>query len=140
MKTIKKDTDLGLLLLRTLVGGLLLLHGFGNLRDGYSFIQGVFAQNGLPEFLSYGAFFGEIVAPLLLILGVKPRLASGFIVLTMLVVILTSHSGEVFSLNQFGGWAIELQAFYLFGALALLFTGAGRYTLLRPLNPSYHVE
>lgn len=130
MKTIKKNTDTGLLILRLLVGGLLIFHGFGNLLSGYAFIKNMMVQSGLPEFLAYGAFLGEIVAPILIIIGYRERLSSLLVVLTMVVAILTTHSKEVFALNQFGGWAIELQAFYLFGALAIFFTGAGTYALL----------
>ena len=129
MKTIKKNTDTGILILRLLVGGLLLLHGFGNLLSGYTFIKSMMLQSKLPEFLAYGAFLGEIIAPILIILGYHARLSSVFVVLTMTVAILTTHATEIFALNQFGGWAIELQAFYLFGAIALFFTGAGKYAL-----------
>ncbi|WP_350284764.1 DoxX family protein [uncultured Croceitalea sp.] len=126
MKTIEKNADIGVLILRLLVGGLILFHGFGNLLSGYTFIKSMMLQSGLPEFLSYGAFIGEIVAPIFLIIGYKERLASLFVALTMLVAILTTHSSEIFALNQFGGWAIELQAFYLFGAIAIFFTGRGK--------------
>jgi len=127
MKTIEKNTDLGLLILRVLVASLLILHGFGNLMSNYAFIKSMMVNSGLPEFLSYGAFVGEIVAPVLIIVGYKERLASMLVAFTMLMAIATTHSTEIFQLNQFGGWAIELQAFYLFGALVIFFTGAGKY-------------
>ena len=129
MKTIEKNTDFGILILRVLVAGLLIFHGIGNLLNGYEFIKSMMAQSGLPEFMSYGAFFGEIIAPVLIIIGYKERLASLFVALTMLIAILTTHASEIFALNQFGGWAIELQAFYFFGALAIFFTGGGKYVL-----------
>ncbi|WP_422107056.1 DoxX family protein [Winogradskyella sp.] len=127
MKTIEKNTDFGILVLRVLVAGLLIFHGIDNFLSGYSFIKSMMAQSGLPEFMSYGAFIGEIIAPILIILGYKVRLASLFVALTMLIAILTTHAEEILALNQFGGWAIELQAFYLFGALAIFFTGSGKY-------------
>ncbi len=89
------------------------------------------AQSGLPEFLGYGAFIGEIIAPFLIIIGYKARVASLFVAFTMLTAIATTHSGEILALNKFGGWAIELQAFYLFGALAIFFTGGGKYVICR---------
>ena len=130
MKTIETKTDLGLLALRVLVAGLLIFHGVGNLLNGYAFIKSMMAQSGLPEFMAYGAFFGEIVAPVFMILGYKVRLASLLVAGTMLVAIFTTHLGDVFSLNQFVGWAIELQAFYLFGALVVFLVGAGNYAIL----------
>ena len=130
MKTIETKTDLGLLALRVLVAGLLIFHGVGNLLNGYAFIKSMMAQSGLPEFMAYGAFFCEIVAPVFMILGYKVRLASLLVAGTMLVAIFTTHLGDVFSLNQFVGWAIELQAFYLFGALVVFLVGAGNYAIL----------
>ncbi|WP_298540889.1 DoxX family protein [uncultured Aquimarina sp.] len=129
MKTIEKNTDFGILILRVLVAGLLLFHGVGNFLNGYEFIKGMIGRSGLPEFISYGAFIGEIIAPLLIVIGYKERLASLFVALTMLAAILTTHANEIFALNQFGGWAIELQAFYLFGAIVIFFTGGGKYVL-----------
>lgn len=129
MKTIKQNSDLGNLILRVVVASLLIFHGFGNLFSGYAFIKSAMAQSNLPEFIGYGAFIGEIIAPIFIIIGYKERLASLFVALTMLVAILTVHTGDIFALNQFGGWAIELQAFYLFGAIAIFFNGAGNYAI-----------
>jgi len=44
----------------------------------------------------------------------------------MLVAIALAHTDEVFTLGAQGGWAIELQALYLFGAVAIALLGAGR--------------
>ncbi len=131
MKTIEKNTDIGILILRLLVAGLLLFHGIGNLLNEYAFIKGMMTQSGLPTFMAYGAFIGEIIAPILLILGYQVRLSALLVALTMLIAILTTHVGELFALNQFGGWAIELQVFYLVGAIAIFFTGGGRYGIAR---------
>ena len=125
----KENTDVGILILRVLVGSLLILHGIGNLFSGYAFIKSVMAESGLPQFLAYGAFTGEIVAPILIIIGYWERLASLFVAATMLVAIVTVHASEIFALNGFGGWAIELQAFYLFGAVAIFFTAGGKYVI-----------
>ncbi len=131
MRTIKKNEDLGNLLLRTLLASLLMLHGSGNLLSGYAFIKSVMAQSGLPEFLAYAAFIGEILAPIFIIIGYQERIASLFVATTILMAIFTAHVGEIFALNQFGGWAIELQAFYLIGAIVIFFNGAGDYVLLK---------
>ena len=47
----------------------------------------------------------------------------------MIVAILLVHTGQLLSLNNQGGYALELQAMYLFSALALVFAGAGRYSI-----------
>ncbi len=123
---INKNQDTALLTLRVLVGALIMLHGFGNLLSGYAFISQVLEKAGIPSFFAAGAFMGEILAPILLIIGFRTRLAALAIAATMLVATLLVHRGEIFALNQFGGWAVELQAFYFFGAIALFFSGAGR--------------
>ncbi|MDW3208531.1 MAG: DoxX family protein [Reichenbachiella sp.] len=122
---IDKNQGLALFIQRVLVGFLLLFHGIANFTSGYAFIKSVFAGYGLPEFFAYGAFIGEIVAPLLIIAGYRTRLAALVLVFNILVATLLAHAGDIFALNQFGGWAVELQAFYLFGGLAVFFSGAG---------------
>lgn len=50
----------------------------------------------------------------------------------MVVAILMAHTSDIFSVNPMtGGWTIELPMFYLLGAVALCFTGAGRYALTK---------
>ena len=40
-----------------------------------------------------------------------------------------AHSADIFTLNQFGGWGIELQGLYLFGAIVVFLLGAGKYAV-----------
>ena len=47
----------------------------------------------------------------------------------MLVAILLAHTGQIGSLTNNGGWALELQGMFLFSALAIAFMGAGRFSL-----------
>ena len=47
----------------------------------------------------------------------------------MIVAVGMAHAGDIFTLSQSGGWAIELPALYFFGAVALIFTGGGKYAL-----------
>ena len=125
----EKNQGLAIFIQRVLVGFLLLFHGIANLSSGYAFIKSVFAGYGLPEFFAYGAFIGEIVAPLLIIAGYRTRLAALILAFNMLVATLLAHAGDIFALNQYGGWAIELQAFYLVGGIAVFFSGAGAFAL-----------
>jgi putative oxidoreductase len=39
------------------------------------------------------------------------------------------HTGELFSIVETGGYALELQAMYLLSAIAIALLGAGRYSL-----------
>lgn len=124
-----KNKEIGLLLLRCIIGILILFHGIANLTSNYSFIKTILNQFSIPEFVAYGVFVGEIIAPILIIIGYKTRLASLVLAFNMLLAILLVHSSDIFTLNKFGGWAIELQALYLFGAISIFLLGAGKYTI-----------
>jgi len=128
-----KNDDLGKLILRLTVGILILLHGIDKIGNTGSldFIAGQLANSGLPGFIAYGVFVGEVAAPLLLIGGAYCRIAALVIVGNMLFSIGLVHMGELFTLSKNGGWALELQGFYLFGAVAIAFLGSGRYAIKR---------
>jgi len=125
----KKELNIGLLIMRIGVGLLVLLHGIGNLKNGYQFIKGLLSGVGIPEFIAYGVFLGEIIAPICILIGYRTRIASLLVAFSMVMAILLAHAKDVFALNQFGGWAIELQAIYLLIPAALFFTGAGTHAL-----------
>lgn len=94
--------------------------------SNYAFIKGLLEGVGIPSFLAYGVFIGEIIALVLIIIGYRARLASLTLAFSLLNAILLAHSSDIFSLNQFGGWGIELQALYLFGATTIFLTGPGK--------------
>ena len=87
------------------------------------------ASHSLPGFLAYGVFIGEIIAPLMVILGVHTRIGAVLIAGNMLVALVLVHMGELFALSKTGGWALELQGFFLFTAVAIFFLGAGKYAV-----------
>ena len=125
------SADAGKLLLRLTVGILLLLHGLAKVASGPDMIVGMVEKVGLPGSFGYAVYLGEVVAPLALILGVWTRIAALVVVANMAVAIALVHMGELFTRNQGGGWSLELQAFFLFTALAIALIGPGRYALTR---------
>jgi putative oxidoreductase len=131
MKSLQRiqNKDTGLLIHRVSISVLILFHGIANMSSNYSFIKTLVSGIGLPAFIAYMVFIGEIVAPILIIVGYRTRLASLLVAFNMLIAILMAHSADIFSLNQFGGWAIELQGLYLFSAVSLIFLGAGKYAV-----------
>ena len=84
------------------------------------------SSNGLPALLAYGVYIGEVVAPLMVIVGYQARVGALLIVINMVIAIFLAHSGDFFSLTEHGGWAVELQMFYLLSALAVVFLGSGK--------------
>ena len=117
--------DAGKLVIRLTVGFLVLLHGIFKLSAGVGFIGGMLAKAGLPGGLAYLVYVGEIVAPLLMIAGVFTRAAAAVVVINMLVAFGLVHMADLFALGKQGGWALELQACFLFGSLAIALLGAG---------------
>lgn len=121
-----RNYHIGLLILRLSLGVLMLLHGIAKLAKGVGGIESMMEQAGLPGFLAFGVYIGEVLAPVLLILGFRVRLAALAFMGTMIVAVLLAHPDDVFRLTGSGGWAVELQALYFFGAAALFFTGGGK--------------
>ncbi|WP_422091071.1 DoxX family protein [Tenacibaculum ovolyticum] len=124
----KKNMDLGLLILRIAIGALMLLHGIAKLK-GVSGIGVMLSNVGLPSFLAYGVYVTEIIAPLFILVGYRTRLFSVVYVFGVLFALFLADSGDIFTLNQHGGWGVELLGLYLFGAITLFFTGGGKIAL-----------
>lgn len=121
--------DTGKLVLRVVLGVLILLHGIAKLVSGPGFVMGLLAKYGLPSALGYGVYIGEVVAPLLLILGLYTRAAALVVVINMLAAIALVHMGQIAQINKQGGWELELQGMFLFSAVAVALLGAGRYSV-----------
>ena len=129
--------DAALLILRVVLGLLILLHGVSKLPPPPEFLVTALSERGLPSVLAYGVYLGEIVGPILIIVGIWTRLGALLIVANMIVAVLVAHTGDLFHINKQGGYQLELQAMYLFTAVALTLTGAGRYSVggrYGPLN------
>lgn len=123
--------DWGKLLLRLAVGGLLIFHGIAKLKNGIGWMAGPLSGLGLPAFVGYGAYVGELIAPIFLILGKWARIAGVIVAFNMLSAIVIVLRGKMFTLNMGGGWAIELELLFLLGGLAILLLGSGKYSLSR---------
>jgi len=120
--------DAGKLLLRLLVGVLMLLHGFHKVITGPGEVASMLAAHGVPGFVAYGVYLGEVVGPVLIILGVYARIGALLVVADMLVALAVTHGLNVFHLNEYGGWQIELELFYGVGGLCIALLGAGAYS------------
>ena len=108
----------GKLILRVVLGFVVLLHGIHKLTGGVDWLDGALGNAGLPGFLKYGVYLGEVVAPLLVIANVWVQGAALVMAVNMLFAIGLAHAGDVFALRR-GAWAIELQALFLVGSVAV---------------------
>jgi putative oxidoreductase len=123
--------DIGKLVLRLTTGILMLFHGVAKIlhTDSLSFIQTRLADYGLPQFIAYGVYVGEVLAPAMIILGIFSRIGGLIIVGNMIFAIMLAHSAHLFLLTEHGGWRLELQGFYLLCGLAIAFMGSGKFAI-----------
>ncbi len=120
---------LGKLILRLTLGSLLSLHGISKMMNPDRTLDsmgGLLTAAGLPTYLAYGVFVGEVLAPILIILGIYSRIGGLIVVINMIFAVLLAHTAQLLSLTKTGGWALELQGFYLLTGLALFFLGSGK--------------
>ena len=119
----------GKLILRLALGTLILMHGIAKLIGGVGGLSGMVTSAGLPAFITYGVYIGEVIAPILVLLGWYSRIGAALIAINMLFAIGLAHAGEIFTVGKTGGWGIELQGMFLFTAIAVALIGPGRYSL-----------
>jgi putative oxidoreductase len=128
MSNVFHNDAVGKLILRLTLGILILFHGVAKLLHPGSleFINSQLTQLGLPTAVAYGVYVGEILAPLMIILGIFASYGGLIVVINMIFAIVLVHTGDLFALTDHGGWRLELQGFYLFCGLAIVFLGSGR--------------
>jgi len=132
LNKIKKNPNLGRLLLRLGVGFVFLIHGAGKLfnigpfASGVTAVAGNFANLGIPV-STLAAWIVAIVETLggaFLILGIFVSLSALILAIEMAIALLVVHLR-----NGFYTTAGELPLVLFLGSLAILFLGAGKYAL-----------
>lgn len=130
MHTTQRNTDdAGKLVLRAALALILLFHGVAKLTGGIGFVGDMLAKAGAPAVLGYLVYVGEVIAPLMILVGVYTRLAALVVAINMIVAVLLVHTSQFFTLNDQGGWALELQGMFFAGAIAVALLGAGRHSI-----------
>jgi putative oxidoreductase len=116
----KRNYDLGLLVLRIGVAGLMLTHGVPKF---LKFIGGDLSVVGDP--IGIGTLLstilvlvGELIAPVLIIIGIKTRFAAVASAITMAIAAFVVHGNDPIAKK-------ELALLYLVGFVAIAFMGAG---------------
>jgi putative oxidoreductase len=122
-------SDSGKLVLRLALGVLFLLHGIAKLRNGIGGISGMVAGAGLPGWVAYGVYAGEVLAPLMVVAGWYARVGAALIAVNMVFAVWLAHPDELLALGPTGGWALELQGMFFFSAVAVALLGAGRFAV-----------
>jgi len=121
--------DMGKLILRLSLGGMMLFHGYKKAMHGIGMIKSMVVSAGFPEALAYGVYVGEIVAPILIIIGLYTRLSALIFASTMAFAIYLAHASHLFGIDaKTGGLLIETPLLFMMGAISLMFIGGGRYS------------
>src|SRR5262245_35406894 len=93
--------DAGKLILRLTLAVLMLLHGAAKLMNFQATNENLVKQVvglGLPDFVAYGVYVGEVLAPLMLIIGIFSRFAGLIILVNMVFAVVMVHSHQLFML------------------------------------------
>jgi putative oxidoreductase len=120
----KNFNDLALLILRLGFGGLMLTHGIPKLErlsnpEGFSDPLGVGSTLSLIL-----ALIGEVVAPVLIIIGLKTKLAAIPATITMIVAAFIVHAGDPVGTK-------EKALLFLFAFLVIFLAGPGKFSVDR---------
>ena len=126
-----RNNDLGLLLLRLAIGGLMLFPGVHKLLFGVGFIGDMLAAMGLPSFIAYGSLVAEVLAAAMIVVGLWTRLAAVVFAGNMVVAILMAHLSSISIDPMTGGLNIELPLLFLLGVAVLCRTEGGSSPLPR---------
>jgi putative oxidoreductase len=111
------------LVLRLALGGLMIPHGFQKLMN-FAAKSATFTDPfhiGHPTSMAL-VIFAEFFCAVFIVMGLFTRLACIPLVIAMAVAVFSAHKGDVFG-------EAEHAALYLFGYIALLFTGPGKVSL-----------
>ncbi len=122
--------DWALLFVRLGLAITILFHGWHKLTHGVGHLQEDLILLGFPGFVAYLAYVGEIVAPIMLLLGTYSRAAALFILGTCVFIFMVRWGNGTFLVSPKTGGLIIAEAYlYLSSALAIFFAGSGRFAL-----------
>lgn len=124
-----RQEDIGKLVLRLTVAGLMLMHGIFKLQNGVANVAGMLANYNLPPIMANLVYAGEVFGPLLVLVGIYARIGALLMTISMLFAFALAHPDQILKLTPMGGWAMELQGLLLFGSLAIVALGAGRFSI-----------
>lgn len=121
--------DIAKLILRLSVGIMMLFHGVSKIMNGIGGVKHLTVNAGLPEFFAYGVYVGEVVVPILILLGLYARVASLVLAFNMLVAIFLAYGGSLFVLGEQGAPLFELPFLFLTMSIVIFLLGSGKYAL-----------
>ena len=121
-------TNFGLLVVRLTLGVCLFMHGVAKIMNGVSDVKSMLVAKNIPEFVAYGVYLGEIVAPVMIILGLFCRIGA-LLVLGLSGIILYVAYPDLTAMNSHGGFAAEILYLYIGISLCILACGSGKFAV-----------
>lgn len=125
-KAVYTNPNLGLFILRAVLGGIFIAHGLQKIQMMNDMI-GFFGTLGLSAFWVYVATYGELLAGIAMVLGIFTRLA-GYII-SIIMIVATTILVTKLGVGFFGGY--ELTVALLASAICIALTGPGAFSLGR---------
>lgn len=117
------NKDAGILVLRIGVGAIFIMSGWMKLSMLASTVA-MFGQMGFSPFWAYVATFGELIGGIFVLLGIYTRLGALILATTMTVAISLTYKDMTMVMTPVA---------FLISNLALIFTGSGRFSLMRKI-------
>ncbi len=115
------NKDLGLLILRVVVGIIFIVHGYAKVTN-IGGVVGFFGMLQLPAFLAYVVAYVELLGGVSLVIGYGSKVSSVLLAFTMIVAIIKVHGPKGFANSEF---VLTLLA----ANLAIFFAGSGKYSI-----------
>lgn len=123
-----KQSEIGTLILRFVIGITFLIHGLDKFQSGIGNIAGWFESIGLPGFLAYIVATIETVGGIAVILGLGTRIVSFLFILVLAGAIITVKSAVGFTGNgQMAGYELDLALLAI--AVHLAINGSSLYSV-----------
>lgn len=89
----------------------------------------------MPELFGIGIPVAEVIAPILVLLGIFTRISGLIIALCILFTLLLLDWSNLLAVDpQVGNLVIDRNLLYLFGGLTLFFSGGGKYAIYKTKN------
>ena len=132
------NSDIGLLIVRIALGGIIFFHGFHKILHGSAEVGDLIEAVGIPRIFAPLVYISEVLAPVLVVLGILTRLSNLTIIVTMFVVFYALPFP--IGLNEHGAMNIESQLYFLLLSVALFFTGPGRYVLKKNTSGNWLLD
>lgn len=129
----KNNYELGLLILRVVLGATFLTHGISKFSAGIAGTVGWFDSIGIPGSFAYVVAIIEIVGGIAMILGIGTRIVGLIFALLMVGAIFTAKIPVGFLGNgQMAGWELDLA--FLAMSVVLFMSGSEKFALLTKKN------